>query len=179
MFGALGQFDLGSLRQLFEGLVWQHFYEDIGLEEAAVARYVSQLLADFTRTDRLYRITDAHGAPIEGIAELLVASNPLLGADSFDRERAVRKHVGDYTLFMAGLFPEAIPGPGKRNRNTADALLDFMQVGKEAYGIVAAFDQFEYRSEANLFRQLSESFELCVAGLHFVRHDLDEGLVAR
>jgi hypothetical protein len=39
---------------------------------------------------------------------MLIESNPLLEASSFDRERAVRKHVGDYTPFMMGLFPESV-----------------------------------------------------------------------
>ena len=29
-------------------------------------------------------------------------------APSFDREREVRKHIGDFTLFFAGLFPESL-----------------------------------------------------------------------
>ena len=29
-------------------------------------------------------------------------------APSFDRERQVRKHIGDYTLFFTGMFPESI-----------------------------------------------------------------------
>ena len=37
---------------------------------------------------------------------MLIESNPLLEAHSFDREREVRKRIGDYTLFLTGLFPE-------------------------------------------------------------------------
>src|SRR2546429_6102266 len=44
----------------------------------------------------------------EDVGEMLIESNPMLEAPSFDRERAVRKHVGDYTLFMTGLFPESV-----------------------------------------------------------------------
>jgi len=39
---------------------------------------------------------------------MLIESDPIYGpAPSFDRERQVRKHIGDYTLFYAGMFPEA------------------------------------------------------------------------
>jgi hypothetical protein len=48
-----------------------------------------------------------------------------------------------------------------------------VKAGKESYAIVSSFDQFEYREEAPLFRRLSESFELCVYGLHLVRRDLE------
>src|SRR5437899_6632116 len=46
------------------------------------------------------------GRRLEDVGEMLIESNPLLGAASFGREREVRKHVGDYTLFLTGLFPE-------------------------------------------------------------------------
>jgi hypothetical protein len=40
---------------------------------------------------------------------MLIESNPLLAARSFDREREVWKHVGDFTLFFTGLFPDTLP----------------------------------------------------------------------
>jgi hypothetical protein len=39
---------------------------------------------------------------------MLVESNPMLDAPSFEREREVRKHIGDYTLFLTGIFPEYV-----------------------------------------------------------------------
>ena len=40
---------------------------------------------------------------------MVLESNPVYGpAPSFDRERQVRKHIGDYTLFFTGMFPESI-----------------------------------------------------------------------
>src|SRR5207245_4775780 len=95
-------------------------------------------------------------------------------APSFDRERAVRKHVGYYTLFMTGLFPESVAKSRQTKRPRLDAFVDFVQAGKESYAIVSSFDQFEYRDEAPLFRSLSENFETCVVGLNFVKQDLEE-----
>jgi hypothetical protein len=48
-----------------------------------------------------------------------------------------------------------------------------MKAGKESYEVVSAFDQFEYRDEAPLFRKLAENFELCVFGLNLVKEDLE------
>jgi len=47
---------------------------------------------------------------------MLIESNPLLEATSFGREREVRKHVGDYTLFVTGLFPESVARASRGNR---------------------------------------------------------------
>ena len=53
------------------------------------------------------------------------------------------------------------------------SFVDYLRTGKESYLVVAAFDQFEFKNEAPLFRRLSERFELCVFGLNLVRQDLD------
>jgi len=163
-----------SLQSFFEELVWRHFYADIGLEEPKVARYVSDLLTDFAHVENLYRIHNALGQPVEDVGEMLIESDPRLEANSFIRERAVRKHVGDFTLFMTGLFPESVAKARQARRLRLAAFVDFIQAGKESYAIVSSFDQFEYREEAPLFRRLSENFELCVAGLNLVKQDLEE-----
>jgi hypothetical protein len=144
------------------------------LEEPGVAQYVSGLLADFARIESVYRIRDVRGKRLKDVGEMLIESNPMLRAESFDRERAVRKHVGDYTLFMTGLFPESVAKHSRPNQPKLDAFVDFMQAGKESYSIVSSFDQFEYRDEAPLFRSLSENFERCVFGLNLVKQDLEE-----
>lgn len=173
MFLELSKRGRRSLREFFEGLVWRHFFEDIRLEEPRVAQYVTDVLTDFVHIDNLYRIRNVLGKRLEDVGEMLIESNPLLGASSFDRERVVRKHVGDYTLFMTGLFPESVAKARHSRRPRLDAFIDYVKAGKESYAIVSSFDQFEYRDEAPTFRRLSENFELCVVGLNFVKQDLE------
>lgn len=163
-----------SLREIFTSLVWRHFFSDVRLEEPEVATYVSDLLTEYVRTDNLYRIRNAAGERVEDIGQMLLESNPLLEAASFDREREVRKHVGDYVLFMTGLFPESMARSRRAKQVSLGGFLDLIKVGKESYAIVSSFDQFEYRDEAPLFRTLSEKFEMCIFGLNLVKHDLEE-----
>jgi hypothetical protein len=174
MFSELSSRGEHSLRQFFENLVWQHFTEDVRLEEPSITQYVSDLLSSFAHIKNLYQIRNAYGKQLDDVGEMLLESNPMLEATSFDRERAVRKHVGDYTLFMTGLFPESVAKSNQAKRRRLDAYIDFVQAGKESYAIVSSFDQFEYRGEAPLFRRLSENFELCVVGLNLVKQDLED-----
>jgi hypothetical protein len=174
MFSELSSRGEHSLRQFFENLVWRHFTEDMRLEEPSITQYVSDLLSSFAHIKNLYQIRNAYGKQLDDVGEMLVESNPMLEATSFDRERAVRKHVGDYTLFMTGLFPESVAKSNQAKRRRLDAYIDFVQAGKESYAIVSSFDQFEYRGEAPLFRRLSENFELCVVGLNLVKQDLED-----
>lgn len=161
------------LRRLFTRLVYQHFFEDAQVRDAQVADYVSGLLIEFTHVKNLYRIRNARGRRLEDVGEMLIESNPLLEGRSFEREREVRKHIGDYTLFLAGLFPEYVASLPRRGLRL-DAFVDYIQAGKESYRIVSFFDQFEYRDEAPLFRRLSETFELSVFALNFVKRDLEQ-----
>jgi hypothetical protein len=145
----------------------------VRLVDLCLAAYVSGPLVNFTHADNLYRIRHSRGRRLEDVGEMLLESNPLLGANSFDREREVRKHVGDYVLFMTGLFPESLSSPRRFRNLRLDVFVDYMKAGKESYMVVSAFDQFEYRDEAPLFRRLAENFELCVFGLNLVKQDLE------
>jgi hypothetical protein len=129
-------------------------------------------LTTFADVNNLYRIRDARGKRLEEVGEMLIESNPMLATRSFDREREVRKHVGDFTLFFTGLFPEYVASLPRRGLRL-DAFIDYLQAGKESYRIVSFFDQFEYKAEAPLFRRLSDQFETCVYALNLVKHDLE------
>ena len=162
------------LRQLFGELVRRHFFHEVQLHDPDIADYITGVLTDFTHVDNLYRIRNARGHRIEEVAELLVESNPLLEASSFDREREVRKYVGDFTLFFTGLFPEAVASLPRLRPLSIDTFIDYVSAGKESYAVVAAFNVFAYRDEAPLFRRLSDRFEECVFGLNLVKQEIEE-----
>lgn len=164
------------LRRLFRGLVAHRFAEAGWAEEASPA-YVGDLLTDFAHVDRLYRVRDARGRRLDSVAEMLVESNPVLGAAGFSREREVRRHVGDFTLFFTGLFPELLESLGVRSRRpagigAADLFVDYVAAGKESYRMVAEFDRFHGTGREAVFAQLAERFELAVFALNRVRDDL-------
>jgi hypothetical protein len=166
------------LRQLFGGLAEKVFAEKLGWPDFKVTEYVSTLLVDFTRSDQLYRIKNSRGASVEAVVELLYESEVTLEAGSFEREREVHRHIGDFTLFMAGLFPEYL----KRIKTAdlvyhKDFLIDYIKTGKRSYRMVAEFgdgpEAGEPQPSPPLFRKLAENFELCVLGLGYIRGDLD------
>jgi hypothetical protein len=162
------------LPHLFRLLTERNLAGKLGYEDPDVIGYVSDLLTDFTHIDNLFKIRSATGQRVEEIAELLMEADLLYRATSVEREREVHKHIGDYTLFMAGLFPEAIRrGGAVRVAMSRDALIDYVKTGKRSYRIVAEFAYGAHRGVAPLYRKLSEQFELCVFGLGYVRSDLD------
>jgi hypothetical protein len=152
--------------------VQRRLIETAMLDDRAVAAYVAGLLVDFCHVENLYKIRDSKGRRLEDVGEMLIASDPRFDAPSFIYERQVRKHIGDYALFMAGLFPEHLARI-RRAGARLDSLIDYMKAGKESYTVVSAFDQFEFKEEAPLFKRLATHFELCVFGLNLVKQDLE------
>lgn len=162
------------LRELFGTLTERSFTEHLGWPDLNVTSYLSNLLVDFTHTDQLYKIRSQDDRPVETVVDLLYESEVLLGAESMDRERDVHRHIGDFTLFMAGLFPEYL----RRLKSAGliyhkDFLVDYVKTGKRSYRIVAEIGRDNSGNGPPLFRKLSENFELCVTGLGFVRTHLD------
>jgi len=160
--------------RLLAELTQRNFSVHLGWPDTEVIGYVTDVLVDFVHVDRLYRIRDARGRRVEEVTGMLVEGDILHRADSLERECTVHKHIGDYTLFMAGVFPEFV----RRLRASkllisADAFLDYVQVGKRSYRIVSEFPSDFPGRPSPLFRKLSENFELCVYGLGYVRADLD------
>jgi hypothetical protein len=161
------------LRQLFLELVGRHYAQEIGIRDSEVIGYVAQLLSEFCDADQLLKIRDASGKPLGDVGEMLLESDPVYGpAPSFDRERQVRKHIGDYTLFFAGMFPESI-NHHRLRRQRLENYVEWVKAGKESYYIVSKFEYFEYAKVAPMFAQLSRKFEECVYGLNLVKNELE------
>jgi hypothetical protein len=167
----MGERDRTVLHPLFEELVARTFGRSLGLDDPRLVGYLASLLARFAHRDRLYAVRDASGRPLQDVAAMLMEGEVLLGAASFDREREVHKHVGDFTLFVTGVWPEW----HRRIRRTggADALLDYRMTGKQSYYIASTFDHGPYRDEAPVLRRLSAEYEVCEFGLSLVRAELD------
>lgn len=159
------------LSQLFISLTERSFYEYLGLCDPWITMYISDLLIEFTYLENLYKIRDARGRRLDDLGEMLMESDLVSRARTVEREREVRKHIGDYTLFFTGMFPESL-----RKRvgiMHIDHFRDYIRTGRESYRIVSQFDWGEYKKEAPLFKRLAEYFDICVVGLNFVKRELE------
>jgi hypothetical protein len=161
------------LQRFFQELVARN-YGEVGVRNSEVQAYVSNLLTEFCEAENLYKLKDEKGEPMHDVGAMLLAADPVYGsASSFDRERQVRKHIGDYSLFFTGMWPEAL-NHFRLRRARMEGLIDFIRAGKESYFIVSKFEHFEYAKVAPLFRRMSQEFEQLVYGLNQVKNDLEE-----
>lgn len=148
----------------------------LGLNNPELSGYVSRVLCHFSEDQNLLLTRGGHGHSIEDLVGMMRAADPVHGtAPSFDAERSMRKYVGDYCLFVAGMVPEAID-TDQDKRSRRPTLGELIRAGKESYYVVSQFNVFEYRREAPLFAQLTEQFERYVLGLALVREELGRRL---
>ncbi len=65
----------------------------------------SRILTEFVRSDRLYWIKDKNGYGIQEVPEMCLEGDVIHRAKSLEKEMAVQEFIGNFSLFMAGLFP--------------------------------------------------------------------------
>ena len=160
------------LEPFFQQAVRKSYEGKLGLHDPDVTGYVARLLCEFSDAGNLYCMRDDSGQPIDRLEEMERAADPVNGtAPSFDRERALRKHIGDYALFVAGMYPEAAESK-RRLRHRTPSLAELIRAGKESYFIVSQFNLFEYEKEAPMFARLSDGFERWLLGLTLLREEL-------
>lgn len=155
------------LRRLFAGLTEQTFAGTLGIADPSLVDYLSLMLARFIHLDALHRLHDAKGKRLEEVADMM------LEAESFPPEgrtrREIFRHIGDFTLFWTGVYPEALAR--LRSVLCKDHLIDYTQQGKRGYRIASSYEDAPYQEEAPVLRRLSDEFELCAYGLNQVRHE--------
>ena len=163
--------DQSQLRRLFGALVERTFLQTLGVHEPGVTDYLADVMTDFAHFKQVYKVKNLEGRPLYEVADMLMQADIRLQASSFNREREVHKHIGDFILFWAGVYPESLAHLQSQARK--DHLLDYVKQGKNSYAIAASFDYGEYRPQAPVLKKLSEEFELCLYGLHVVRKEMD------
>lgn len=156
------------LYELFDELVRRALDRELSAgSDDEIADYLTLLLLNFAHTDRVFAITDREGRRVRSVSEMLEEGDVLLNADSFEREREVHKHIGDFILFWMGVYPEFLKH--LRAEFFPDRGCDYARQGSESYHVVSTFDHKPYDHEAPKFRRLSERFDAYAACLHTIR----------
>jgi hypothetical protein len=136
---------------------------ELGVGDPSLVGYVSNLLAAFVPSQAIGRIRDAEGRPLLEVFRMVAEAE-----SSADRERRgeCHRHVGDFTLFWTGVYPEALAK--LRGATSADCLIDYQQQGKRSYYLASTLSDGDDRP---VLRRLSDEFELCAFGLSQVRKE--------
>src|ERR1017187_1899452 len=124
-----------------------------GIQDRAVADYVAEVLAAFSRTERAACVVPGQAAPLDYFFDMLAALQTADDRTSF----FIRVHIGNHSLFLSGVFPERI-----RFRAEARGFPDlkyYEALGRTQYR-VASDHRLAHRYElAGIFSTLADRFE--------------------
>jgi hypothetical protein len=138
-------------------------FNQLGVGDQQIAEYIATVLTDFSRSDQWLRLRGADGRRLTSVVEMMLSQMDAV-ADEAARvqgERALRKYVGDYTLFMTGLFRRFVERGGY--------LTYYMEEGARAYRVVSELDVTLYNTGFLMFEELSQRFEHYSGALDFMR----------
>jgi hypothetical protein len=151
---------LKRLHAFFFNLTCRSFGQ-LGVGDNRIAEYVADVLTEFSFSDRWLRMRTVDGRRMTSVIDMLIAQ---LGPDCDRRmpdERQFRKYVGDYTLFMSGLFRRFVERGGH--------LRYYIDEGRRSYEKVSALDAAMYRPGFLVFDELSKGFEYYSGALDYMR----------
>ena len=139
----------------------QRCFGELGIRDAQVTGYVADVLTEFARSDRLYRVRSRKNQRLDSVVEMLAEEEATLSRENpLMQERRQRKYMGDYTLFMSGIFRSHVERGG---------YLDYyLKEGSRSYLKVSEVDLSLYRTGFLLFQELSEKFEYFSGALDYM-----------
>ena len=102
---------------------------------------------------------------LETVVDMMLEVQGAWQAESSDfrpeHEVNVRRHIGDYTLFMTGIFPERV------ERTSATGF--YISQGKHAYRFVSEHARAQGKGTPAPWRRLAEYFESYARALDYAR----------
>ncbi len=154
---------ISDLQRFFERAIRATFRDLVLADDPAVS-YLADLLTRFARTENLHP-RGTRLPRLETVVDLLIEASQAWSLDSPsfrpEHEVTVKRHLGDYTLFMTGVFPERV------DRVASTGL--YVTEGRRAYRFVAEYARASAGTPASIFRRLADRFEAYVGALDYAR----------
>ena len=112
-----------TLDCFFSGLSECIFQSRLGVADVQLVDYLSDLMLRFVRTEALHRVRNSSGQPATEVVQMLGEAEKRIGL----ARREVHRHIGDFTLFWSGMYPESLR---TLQSGGADGFVDYCRQGK-------------------------------------------------
>ena len=155
--------DPSDLDRFFRGLTEHAFHGRLGIVDPPLVDYVAELLVRFIRHDQLRVLPGSEPVACDAVSHMLAIVQhepPEVARDEY-------RHIGDYTLFWSGVYPESLRR--FQHPSQPDHLLDYREAGKQAYRLAAALEPEDAVETRHVLALLSEEYDSCIVGLGEVR----------
>ncbi|MCA9260257.1 MAG: hypothetical protein KDA61_13695 [Planctomycetales bacterium] len=151
------------LRRFFAGATEHAFVSRLGVADPPLVDYLAEMLVRFVRHDAIYDLRSPRGERLAQVVDMQAEAEARQGP----ARRRVHRHIGDFTLFWTGVYPEV--ADRMRRSSGKDCLIDYRDAGKRNYLMASRLPADIRSAPDDLLERLSDQFELCVYGLGEVR----------
>jgi len=137
--------------QLYFYVLLRHVLKETGMKDRGVSDYLASLLERFSQTARMRSPADGNSNPVQYVSDMLIALRNASPAQNF----LIRAHVGNYSLFITGMFHETVE---KRSQRGAPDLSFYEDVGRTNFKAIARHELARSCALTGIFETLSEGF---------------------
>src|SRR4026207_361872 len=144
-----GQLCISS--QFYFYVLARHVLRDVGITDRKLCDYVASLLEPFSRANS---VNAPHAAEDDGrqdVSDMLIALTRATPEQAF----LLRAHVGNYSLFLTGIFHE---NTQHRSLRGAPDLAFYEQVGRTNYQLVASHATARRCELNDVYGELADRF---------------------
>jgi len=146
----------GHLRissQFYFYVLARHVLQQGGIGDRKLCDYVASLLETFSRASRLQISDETQHLAEQYISDILIALNRATPEQAF----LLRAHIGNYSLFISGIFHPAVAGQRRSLRGGPDIEF-YEQVGRTSYQLVASHAVARRCELDDVFEGLADRF---------------------
>ncbi len=137
---------------LFVYAVLRRLLLEIGIDDRNLPDYCASLVLAFGRGDRAYRIAEHDECRYEYLADLLAEADRAEG----ERQFRVRVHLGDFSLWLAGIFPDYIAA--RRARKGGPDLPYYEALGASGFRMASGHELASRYGLDGVLRTAGEQF---------------------
>ena len=137
--------------QCYFYILLRHVLKERGIRNRETCDYLASLLETFSRTERMRAPGGAGNGPQQYVSDLLLALMQASPTQTF----LLRAHIGNYTLFITGIFHDRVEHRSRRGGPDMDF---FENVGAANYQTAADHSVARQHSLTRVFAELGERF---------------------
>lgn len=134
--------------------------QEAGVESRVLADYVTALVLEFGHEDRARRIAEHDDREYDYLVDIL---EEMMEADG-RRAFLLRTHLGNFALWLSGLFPDYITS--RVSRRGGPGLGYYEEMGETGYRMAAEDPRAEARSLSDVYRDVADRFRDVRRGLN-------------
>jgi hypothetical protein len=143
---------VGLSPALFLYVTVRHALLDVGVDSDRLSDYLGALLLEFGRAPRANQIAKHDDEAFHYLTDLMTS----IGAHSGHRGFLLRAHLGNYALWLAGIFPEYITA--RRRRKGGPGLSYFEAMGARGFHLASDHRLAQEFDLGDVFAEAADAF---------------------